>query len=88
MQAVFLETGGNGTEVGVGEGAVRTELGAAEGAPAVDAEPGEFVNVVVEETTEAVLHSEWGMSLFDTVTDCGACCGVYPSSRCTNAVIG
>ena len=85
---MFLETGGDGAEVDVGEGAVRAELGATAGGPAVDAEPGEFVNVVVEETAEAVVHGEWDMSLFDTITDCGTCCGVHSSSGCTDAAIG
>lgn len=85
---MFLETGSDGTEVDVGEGAVRTKFGPAAGGPAVDAEPGEFMDVVVEETAETVVHGEWGVSLFDTVTDCGTGCGVHPSSGCTDAAIG
>ena len=44
---MFLETRGNGAEVDVREGPVCTELGATAGGPAVHAEPGEFVDIVV-----------------------------------------
>lgn len=84
---VFLEAGGDGPEVDVGKGAVRAELGATTGSPAIDTEPGKFVDVVVEETPEAVVYSEWGVALFDAVANSGTCCGVHPSSGRANAVM-
>ena len=87
VEVVLLETGGDGTEVDVGKGTVRPELGATAGGPAVDTEPGEFVDVVVEETTETIVHGEGDVTLLDTVTDCRAGGGVHPSSRSTNATM-
>ena len=88
LYVVFLEAGGDGAEVDVGEGTICTELGASTGGPAIDTEPGEFVDIVVEETAETVVHGEWGVALFDAVADSGTCCGVHPSSRRANAVMG
>lgn len=85
VEFVLLELRGDTPEVDVWEFAVGAQFGAAAGHPVVDAEPGELVDVVVEEAGEPVVDGEWFVALADTVADCCSGGGVHATSGGTDA---
>ena len=87
VEFVLLELGRDATQVNVGQFAVRAEFGSAAGHPVVDAEPGELVDVVVEETWETVVDGEGFVALADTVTDGCSSGGVHTTGGGTDARI-
>ena len=87
VEVILLELGGDGAQVYVRQLTVRAELGPATRRPVVDAEPGELVDVVVEETWETVVDGEGFVALADTVTDGCSRGGVHTTGGGTDARI-
>ena len=84
VNIVLLEAGGDGTEIDVGQCAVRPEFGSTPRHPSVYTEPRKLVDCIIKKAPETIVHREGCVTLFDAVPHCGAGRGIHTTCRRTN----
>ena len=84
VNIVLLEAGGDGTEIDVGQCAVRPEFRPTPRHPSVYTEPRKLVDCIIKKAPETIVHREGCVTLFDAVPHCGAGRGIHTTCRRTN----